>query len=185
MRAWIAVTIGLILGAGCATPKKAGIPVSPESGGIELGASGFVGSEHSTGSSTRVIAGPSLHVAVRGPVLPHLQLGLLGRFGLSSGNSGSGVSGAFVFEGRYVTGSTDWAPYLALGVGAVFRPTVDASGARGLVQQADPVIPVGLGIDLRLTDTMMLGISTRYTAILTELPTSVGPIDLTLCLVFL
>ena len=172
--------------AACASaPKKAGIPVSPESGGIELGASGFVGSERTVGSGTRVIAGPALHVAVRGPVLPHVQLGLLGRFGLSSGSSGSGVSGSFALEGRYLMGSTDVVPYVGLGIGAVFRPTVDSSGASGLVQRADPVIPIGVGLDLRLTDTMMLGISTRYTAILTELPTSVGPIDLTLCLVFL
>jgi hypothetical protein len=168
----------------CATPTKPGVAVSPESGGIELGGSAFVGSEK-TSDSTRIVAGPQLHVALRAPVLPHLQLGILGRFGVSSGKNGSGALGLMTFEGRYVTGSTDWAPYAALGIGAVFRPTVDAQGGRSLVQQAAPVMPMGLGIDLRLTETMMLGISARYSAILSELDRSVGPIDLTLCLVFL
>lgn len=175
----------LALGSLVASGEAHARPVSPRSGGFEAGASGFVTSQSAgSGTTTDIVAGPQLHLSVRFPATEDLMLGFMGRLGASLGRSTGSVS-LIAFEGRLMFGDLDIAPYAALGVGALFRSVRDEDNLSELAQRPDFAVPVGLGLETRLTDTMMLGFSARYTAILSDLDRTTGPIDATIYLVFL
>lgn len=176
----------LILGAllACAAPAWAR-PVNPNSGGFEVGGSFFVTSQTVEDSSLRdVVAGPQLHLAVRLPVSENLMLGFMGRLGASLGKK-TGSTSLIALDGRLVFGNLDLAPYLSLGFGVLFRSVLDNDDLTELVQRPDAAMPVGLGIETRLADELMLGFSARYTAILSDLGNTTGPIDAAIYLVFL
>lgn len=157
-------------------------PVSPREGGFELGGAGFVGAERSEDGKRQIESGPLFHLSVRGPITEELQLGLVGRFGLGGGGLGTGATGSFVLETRWMGPGIDFAPYALLGLGVRFQAVREA-GNRSVEPRA--AIPVGVGLESRLTDTIMLGFALRYTVQPGQLSDTVGPVDLTICLVFL
>jgi hypothetical protein len=159
MRAGLAVALVTLT---CTASVAEARPVSPRSGGFEVGASGFV-----TEQGTEVVAGPQLHLAVR----------------LPAGQTGS-VS-LIALDARLMLGDLDLAPYASLGLGVLFRAVRDEVDLTDLAQRPDAALPVGLGIETRLTDTLMLGFAARYTAILSDLDRTTGPIDVAAYLVFL
>ncbi len=175
--------LGALVALAAASPAWAR-PVSPRAGGFEAGASGFVTSQSSGSGSADVVAGPQLHLAVRFPATENLLLGFMGRLGASLGRDTGSVS-MVAFEGRLMFGDLDIAPYVSLGVGALFRSVRDEADLSELAQRPDLALPVGLGLETRLTDTVMLGFSARYTAILSDLDRTTGPIDAAIYLVFL
>lgn len=172
--------IGCLLASSAAEAR----PVSPRAGGFEVGASGFVTSQSGAGSTADVVGGPQLHLAVRLPVADRLLLGLMGRLGASVGRATGSVS-LIALDGRFMLGDLDVAPYASLGFGVLFRSVRDESNLSELAQRPDAALPVGLGIETRLGDELMLGFAARYTAILSDLGRTTGPIDAAIYLVFL
>lgn len=158
-------------------------PVDPRGGAYELGVSGFVSIEEDLGDRNTQL-GPQLHFAYRGPIAPSLQLGVTGRFGLSGGGGlAAGPTATFSMESRWVFGGFDTMPYLLAGFGVAFSGVQGVTGDR--VTRARPLLPVGIGIESRISDTLMLGFSLRYSFILSSLSETIGPADVAVCLVFL
>jgi hypothetical protein len=176
MRVGLAVALVTLT---CTASVAEARPVSPRSGGFEVGASGFV-----TEQGTEVVAGPQLHLAVRLPAGESFLLGFMGRLGASVGRQTGSVS-LIALDARLMLGDLDLAPYASLGLGVLFRAVRDEVDLTDLAQRPDAALPVGLGVETRLTDTLMLGFAARYTAILSDLDRTTGPIDVAAYLVFL
>jgi hypothetical protein len=171
--------LGCLIGA--AAPADAR-PASARQGGFEIGGAAFVGILEENGRK-RTSAGPLFHVAYRGAISSALQLGLTGRFGVGSSDAGSGATGSLAFEARIAAGE-DVVPFALLGFGVLFQSEVEDNLGR-LAPEPRPALPVGAGVELRIGEASMLGVALRYTAVLSHLDSTVGPIDLALYLVFL
>jgi len=157
-------------------------PISPRAGGFEIGGAGFLGVQKGAGSDTA--AGPLLHLAVRLPASESIIIGLMGRLGVALGPDG-GPTSLIALDGRWMFGDLDLAPYAALGLGVLFRALPDDQNLATISQRPDFAVPLGLGIETRLTDSVMLGFAIRYTLVASDLDRTVGPLDATICLIFL
>lgn len=157
-------------------------PVSPRSGGFEIGGAGFFASQE--GHAPPSAAGPLLHIGVRLPASESVLIGLVGRLGTTLGPDG-GPTSSITMDGRWMFGDLDLAPFISGGVGVLFRALAEAGTLRDLSQRPDLAFPLGLGLETRLGDELMLGFSLRYTIVATDLDRTVGPLDATICFVFL
>lgn len=161
-----------------------GRAVNPREGGFELGIAGFVRVDRDQDERRRTNIGPLLHSAFLTQIAESLQFGVALRIGFG-GTSGLGIgaSGQFAAEARYVFGDIDLMPFLLTGFGFTFQ-NVPGEGGTPVVEPRF-AIPIGIGLDSRLTDTLMLGFSLRYTLQPTVLSETTGPADLAICIVFL
>lgn len=179
--ALLALVFGLL-----APARSEARPVSPRSGGFEIGGAGFIGvvGDEQGNVPDRLSGGPLLHLGLRGPVSESVLLALVGRFGLGSGRGSSGAIGSLALEARGLIGSEDLAPFGLIGLGVLFQQASSDDGLR-LVSRPSPALPVGLGIESRLSDVLMLGFTLRYTLVLSHLTSTIGPVDFGLTIVFL
>ncbi len=157
-------------------------PVSPRSGGFEIGGAGFISLQDGTPKNTA--GGPMLHLAVRLPASESIIVGLMGRLGVALGSKG-GPTSLIALDGRWMFGDLDFVPFVSAGFGVMFRALPDEADLRSITQRPDAALPFGLGLETRLTDSVMLGFAIRYTLVLSDLDRTIGPLDASICFVFL
>lgn len=84
-------------------------------------------------------------------------------------------------EARYVIDRMTWRPWLAIGVGALYRSSLPQTGSRpkNLGHKVDATVHAAGGVDYQLSAQWSLGALLRYNVIVTEpWGRSVGPFDI-------
>jgi len=102
--------------------------------------------------------------------------------GALAGDAPEGIVHGLV-EARYVIESMTWAPWLAIGIGALYRTrgTEAYKGNEAAAGRVDLTVHAGGGLDYRPSRDWSVGLVVRYNLTLTDdLARFVGPIEIAL-----